>query len=209
MVETISRDELKAMMDREDDFFLVEALDERYYRRSHLPGAINLPPKALDRAEELLPDKEANIVVAPVPSPPRIRKARARSNVRPRGPRCRWSPARPGTRCTRWGTTRRIIFGEDGVGALHRRGHPQRQTYGILGCLLSGHELLPVCGAHKGRFYGRKGAQQHPYARINKAPLSHRSSRGNPARFCPSTLVRTYGGWVVERCIFRPSLVHA
>jgi rhodanese-related sulfurtransferase len=63
MVETISRDELKAMMDREDEFFLVEALDERYYQRSHLPGAINLPPKALDRAEELLPDKEANIVV--------------------------------------------------------------------------------------------------------------------------------------------------
>ena len=60
MVETISRDELKAMMDREDEFFLVEALDERYYQRSHLPGAINLPPKALDRAEELLPDKEAN-----------------------------------------------------------------------------------------------------------------------------------------------------
>lgn len=50
-------------MDREDEFFLVEALDERYYQRSHLPGAINLPPKALERAEELLPDKEANIVV--------------------------------------------------------------------------------------------------------------------------------------------------
>jgi rhodanese-related sulfurtransferase len=63
MVETISRDELKAMMDRRDNFFLVEALDERYYRRSHLPGAINLPPKALDRAEELLPDKEADIIV--------------------------------------------------------------------------------------------------------------------------------------------------
>jgi len=63
MVETISRDEVKAMMDRGDNFFLVEALDERHYRRSHLPGAINLPPKALDRAEELLPDKEATIVV--------------------------------------------------------------------------------------------------------------------------------------------------
>jgi rhodanese-related sulfurtransferase len=63
MVETISRDELKAKMDRGDNFFLVEALDERYYRRSHLPGAINLPPKALDRTEELLPDKGADIVV--------------------------------------------------------------------------------------------------------------------------------------------------
>jgi rhodanese-related sulfurtransferase len=63
MAETISRDELKAMMDRGEEFFLVEALDERFYRRSHLPGAINLPPKALERAEELLPDKRAEIVV--------------------------------------------------------------------------------------------------------------------------------------------------
>src|SRR5215212_6418828 len=59
MVETISRDELKAKMDRGENFFLVEALDKRYYQHSHLPGAINLPPKALDRAEELLPERGA------------------------------------------------------------------------------------------------------------------------------------------------------
>jgi rhodanese-related sulfurtransferase len=62
MTETISRDELKAKMDHGDDFFLVEALEERYYRRSHLPGAINLPPRTLDLTEALLPDKEAEIV---------------------------------------------------------------------------------------------------------------------------------------------------
>lgn len=44
MVGTISRQELKAKMDRGDAFTLVEALDEAYYRRSHLPGAVNLPP---------------------------------------------------------------------------------------------------------------------------------------------------------------------
>jgi rhodanese-related sulfurtransferase len=63
MIERISRDELKAKIDSGDDFVLIEALDERYYRQSHLPGAINLPPKALERAEELLSDKGADIVV--------------------------------------------------------------------------------------------------------------------------------------------------
>lgn len=63
MAKTISREELKAKMDREEEFFLVEALDERFYRRSHLPGAINLPPDAIERAEELLPEKGAEIVV--------------------------------------------------------------------------------------------------------------------------------------------------
>jgi rhodanese-related sulfurtransferase len=63
MGKTISREELKAKMDRKEEFFLVEALAERFYRRSHLPGAINLPPDAVERAEELLPDKRAEIVV--------------------------------------------------------------------------------------------------------------------------------------------------
>ena len=44
MVATISREELKDKMDRGDDFVLVETLDEEYYRHSHLPGAVNLPP---------------------------------------------------------------------------------------------------------------------------------------------------------------------
>jgi rhodanese-related sulfurtransferase len=63
MVGNISRAELKEKVDRGDEFFLVEALEERFYRHSHLPGAINLPPKALERAEELLPDKGAEIIV--------------------------------------------------------------------------------------------------------------------------------------------------
>ena len=63
MIGNISRAELKEKVDRGDEFFLVEALEERFYRHSHLPGAINLPPKALERAEELLPDKGAEIVV--------------------------------------------------------------------------------------------------------------------------------------------------
>ena len=64
MVQTISRDELKAKIDRREQFLLVETLPATAYHHAHLPGAINLPPdqvKAL--AAKLLPDKDADIVV--------------------------------------------------------------------------------------------------------------------------------------------------
>jgi rhodanese-related sulfurtransferase len=63
MVEDISREELKAKMGRGEDFVLLEVLPEKSYRRSHLPGAINLPPGQTDRAEELITHKEAEVVV--------------------------------------------------------------------------------------------------------------------------------------------------
>jgi rhodanese-related sulfurtransferase len=51
------------------DFMLVETLDERQYEFAHLPGAINLPPGQVNRAQELIPDKNAEVVVYCV-SPP-------------------------------------------------------------------------------------------------------------------------------------------
>ncbi len=57
------REELKAKMDRGDDFVLVDVLDEPYYRQSHLPGAINLPLESVGAAEEVLPDKSAEVIV--------------------------------------------------------------------------------------------------------------------------------------------------
>ncbi len=64
MERTIGREELKAKMDRGDDFVLVDTMGSPYYRHSHLPGAINLPVDELGgRAPELLPDKGAEIVV--------------------------------------------------------------------------------------------------------------------------------------------------
>ena len=65
MVKTISREELKDKMDRGgDDVVLVDTLSEKYYRHSHLPGAINLPVDQVgERAPELLPDKDTEIVV--------------------------------------------------------------------------------------------------------------------------------------------------
>jgi phage shock protein E len=62
-VETITREQLEEKMDRGEDFILVDTLGEEYYRQSHLPGAINLPLEEIDRAEEVLPDKKAEIIV--------------------------------------------------------------------------------------------------------------------------------------------------
>lgn len=62
-MEDITREELKEKMDRGDDFVLVETLDEEHYELAHLPGAINLPPGETHRAEELIPDKRAEVVV--------------------------------------------------------------------------------------------------------------------------------------------------
>ena len=63
MVQDISREDLKAKMDRGDDFVLVETLEEEHYELTHLPGAINLPPGQTDRVQELIPDKRAEVVV--------------------------------------------------------------------------------------------------------------------------------------------------
>jgi rhodanese-related sulfurtransferase len=63
MAPNITRDELKAKLDRGDDFVLVEALSQRHYESSHLPGAINLPYEFVDEAEKVLPNKKAEIVV--------------------------------------------------------------------------------------------------------------------------------------------------
>ena len=64
MTATISRDELKARMDRGDDFTLVETLPEEFYAEWHLPEAINIPDdRVAELAAQRLPDKAAEIVV--------------------------------------------------------------------------------------------------------------------------------------------------
>jgi len=63
-MKTISRDELKQKIDRQDNFILVETLPETAYHHAHLPGAINLPlDKVSAEALNLLPNKDAEIVV--------------------------------------------------------------------------------------------------------------------------------------------------
>ena len=60
----ISRDELRAKIDRGEKFFLFEVLPEPYYRKHHLPGAIHLPPNDVEGAvRRLAPDPDADIVL--------------------------------------------------------------------------------------------------------------------------------------------------
>lgn len=63
-IPLISREDLKAKLDRADDFVLVEALPPPDYREGHLPTAINLPPiQVAQLAPKRLPDRNAEIVV--------------------------------------------------------------------------------------------------------------------------------------------------
>ncbi|MGB3683049.1 MAG: rhodanese-like domain-containing protein [Rubrobacteraceae bacterium] len=63
MSQDIGRNELKEKIERGDDFVLVDALGQQHYERSHLPGAVNLPYEFVDAAGQVLPDKDADIVV--------------------------------------------------------------------------------------------------------------------------------------------------
>ena len=62
-MQTITRKELEEKIGRGDEFLLVDTLGAEYYEESHLPGAINLPLEEIGRAEEVLPNREAEIVV--------------------------------------------------------------------------------------------------------------------------------------------------
>jgi rhodanese-related sulfurtransferase len=64
MVPTITREALKAALDKGEKIILVEALPAKYYEDAHLPGAINIPHDQVDGlAARMLPDKTAAIVV--------------------------------------------------------------------------------------------------------------------------------------------------
>ena len=56
----ISREELKAKIDREDDFKLVMTLSEWAYRTSHIPGSLNVTSN--EQAKALL-EPDDDIVV--------------------------------------------------------------------------------------------------------------------------------------------------
>ena len=62
-VATISREELREKIGRDDDFILVDTLDEQLYEQSHLPGAINVPLEEIRDVGQKVPDKETEIVV--------------------------------------------------------------------------------------------------------------------------------------------------
>lgn len=64
MVDLISREALKARIDRGDAFVLLDTLPEAAYRKGHLPGAINIPSDdIIDDAPRRIPDRDTEVVV--------------------------------------------------------------------------------------------------------------------------------------------------
>jgi rhodanese-related sulfurtransferase len=63
-LRTIERSELQSVLSEKRPLVLLEALDEEYYRKAHLPGALPLPLKGLKQtAGTRLLDKNAELVV--------------------------------------------------------------------------------------------------------------------------------------------------
>jgi rhodanese-related sulfurtransferase len=65
MTRPIHRDELESMIDRQQEFALVEVLSPAEFKEAHLPTARNVPlgPRFAERIQAEIPDKEATVVV--------------------------------------------------------------------------------------------------------------------------------------------------
>ena len=59
-MKTIDREELKAKLDRGDEFLLLEVLGEASYKQGHLPGAVRYEGR--DMVEDLAPDRSTEVV---------------------------------------------------------------------------------------------------------------------------------------------------
>jgi len=65
LLPTVTADQLLRKIEDGDEFVLVDALAPMVYAHSHLPGAINVPPSAVDqdRLARRIPDRHVAIVV--------------------------------------------------------------------------------------------------------------------------------------------------
>lgn len=65
-MQTIDRQRVETMLDRDGDVVLIEVLPEAAFRKKHLPGAVNVPvgdEDFDDQVAELVPDKGTPIIV--------------------------------------------------------------------------------------------------------------------------------------------------
>ena len=63
-VETIGREELHRKITAGERFLLFEVLPAMYWRKHHLPGALNMPPNLVRTTiESVAPDHETEIVL--------------------------------------------------------------------------------------------------------------------------------------------------
>lgn len=64
-MKTLTRDQLKNMLDRRDDILVINVLDRDQFAKSHIPGSVNIPLEEgefLERVEELVPNKDKRII---------------------------------------------------------------------------------------------------------------------------------------------------
>ena len=64
MYEQISQEEAKNIMDSCEDYILLDVREQYEFDEGHIPGAILIPHEQItEKAEEMLPQKEAQILV--------------------------------------------------------------------------------------------------------------------------------------------------
>lgn len=64
MVETITMDELREKLERGHRIHIFEVLAPMFWRKHHLPGAVNMPPnQVLEVAAAHVPDRSDEIVL--------------------------------------------------------------------------------------------------------------------------------------------------
>lgn len=64
-MKTLNREQLKNMVDRKDDFLLIDVLPIDSYEKAHIPGAVNVPledGEFLEKVGELAGSKDKRIV---------------------------------------------------------------------------------------------------------------------------------------------------
>ncbi len=65
-MQTLTRDQLKAMLDRQEDLVLINVLGKESFAQAHIPGSYNVPNAERDfveRVEETVGNKNRKVVV--------------------------------------------------------------------------------------------------------------------------------------------------
>jgi rhodanese-related sulfurtransferase len=65
-MKRLSAEQLKEMLDKKEDLYLINVLPRETYDEKHIPGSVNVPVQDdafLTRMERIVSDKEAKIVV--------------------------------------------------------------------------------------------------------------------------------------------------
>ncbi len=63
MYKSVSREGLKRMIDRNEEFVLVDVLSEESFQERHIPGAINIPLDEIEKMAPKLINKNEKVIV--------------------------------------------------------------------------------------------------------------------------------------------------